>query len=114
MKYKRVIYLAGPITGVPRYWEAFERVEEDLTALGYAVLSPAKLPEGMSYDAYMQIDLAMLQAADEVWFIPGHADSRGASIELRLCEYTEKRRVCFSTWDAYEQHMYEIRERWSR
>ena len=31
---KKVIYIAGPITGVPRYWEAFETAEDELTAAG--------------------------------------------------------------------------------
>ena len=64
---KKVIYIAGPITGVPRYWEAFETAEKA-----------------------MRICLAMIDAADAVLFLPGSSRSRGASLEHRYCEYTGK------------------------
>ena len=63
---KKVIYIAGPITGVPRYWEAFEDAED------------------------MRICLAMIDAADAVLFLPGSSRSRGAALEHRYCEYTGK------------------------
>lgn len=67
---KKVIYIAGPITGVPRYWEAFETAEDELTAAGYLPLSPARMPDGMENEKAMRICLAMIDAADAVLFLP--------------------------------------------
>ena len=54
---KKVIYIAGPITGVPRYWEAFETAEDELTAAGYLPLSPAHMPDGMENGKAMRLSL---------------------------------------------------------
>ena len=35
----KVIYIAGPITGVPKYHEAFEAAEDELSAKGFVPLS---------------------------------------------------------------------------
>lgn len=85
-----VIYLSGPITGVPNYWKAFEKAEANLRSLGYIVLSPAKLPQGMTNEQYAKIDTAMINAADAVYFLPGWENSRGATIERAYCEYIGK------------------------
>ena len=87
---KKVVYIAGPITGVPRYWEVFETAEETLTAAGYLPLSPAHMPSELENEKAMRICLAMIDAADAVLFLPGSSRSRGASLEHRYCEYIGK------------------------
>lgn len=85
-----VVYLSGPITGVPNYWEAFEKVEDQLTSLGWVVLSPAKHPQGLTLAQYMRIDFAMIDVADVVLFLPGSAHSKGAVLEHHYCDYIGK------------------------
>lgn len=92
-KPRGVVYLSGPITGVPNYWETFEKAEDFLTSLGWTVLSPAKHPQGLTNEQYMRIDFAMIDVADVVLFLPGWEDSRGASLERDYCLYVQKK-IC--------------------
>ena len=87
---KKVVYISGPITGVPRYYEAFELAMENLTAAGFIPLNPAMLPMGMTERQYMRIDIAMLDAADAVLLLDGWERSRGSSLECSYCFYTGK------------------------
>lgn len=90
MKDQKVIYIAGPIADVPEYWVAFEKAEDILSAWGYIPLNPARLPQGMPDKAYMRIDLAMIDSADAVVFLPGYESSKGAMLEFKYCLYTDK------------------------
>lgn len=90
MAKKSVFYISGPITGVERYWEAFEAAEDALVAQGHVVLNPAKLPEGMTKQQYMLINIAQITAADVVWFLPGWQNSEGARLERAYCDYIGK------------------------
>lgn len=85
MAQKKVIYIAGPITGVERYWEAFEKAEEDILALGCIPLSPSRLPVGLTDEQYMTISLATIDAADAVLFLKGWENSEGARVEMDYC-----------------------------
>ena len=87
---KKVVYISGPITGVERYWEAFEKAEEELEAVGYIALVPTRLPKGLTNEQYMRIDLAMIDVADAVLFLPGWRESPGALTENTYCTYTDK------------------------
>lgn len=87
---KKVIYISGPITGDPEYRKAFDKAEAELTAAGYIALNPAKLPEGMTPERYMRIDLAMLDAADAIYMLNRGEWSKGASLELSYCFYIRK------------------------
>ena len=90
MENKKVIYIAGPITGVERYWEAFEKVEDDLTARGFIALTPTRIPSNLANEKAMKICLAMIDQADAVYFMPGWTESRGACLEMDYCKYTGK------------------------
>lgn len=87
---KKVVYISGPITGVERYWEAFEKAEEELEAAGYIALVPTRLPKGLTNEQYMRIDLAMIDVADAVLFLPGSGNSKGAFMEFQYCDYIGK------------------------
>lgn len=93
MERKKVVYIAGPITGVENYWEAFEQAEEDLDSLGYIPLSPSRLPKGMTNEQYTRIDFAMIDSADAVLFLEGWERSEGSCLEYQYCKYIGKPRV---------------------
>lgn len=87
----KVIYISGPITGVPDYQTKFDKVEKQLTEAGFTVLNPSKLPSGLTNEQYMRIDLAMIDAADAVVLLPKWNTSRGSRFEVDYCLYTHKR-----------------------
>ena len=87
---KKVVYIAGPITGVEEYWKPFEKAEDDLTALGYIPLSPARLPQGMTNEQYMRICFALIDSADAVLVLNHSQYSEGVQVEWRYCRYIGK------------------------
>lgn len=89
-KQKKVIYIAGPVTGVEKYWEPFEKAQDEIEAAGFIALSPTWQPKGMSNAQYMRICLAMIDSADGVLFLDGWRNSHGACLEAEYCIYTDK------------------------
>lgn len=85
-----IIYLAGKITGNPKYREQFAAAKAKLEAEGHIVLNPTELPEGMSKAAYMRICFAMIDTADELRALPGWYSSRGARVEMQYADYIGK------------------------
>ena len=80
-----VIYIAGPMTGYQDFnRDAFESAKLDLIQLGYSVINPATLPDGLTQQQYMAICLQMLMAADEVYMLNGWRKSSGAVAEHAL------------------------------
>lgn len=90
MDRKKVIYIAGPVTGVENYWEPFERAQEAIEGRDFIALTPTWQPKGMSNEQYMRICLAMLDSADGVLFLPGWPRSKGATLERAYCQYIGK------------------------
>ena len=83
-------YIAGKITGDRKYRAKFREAAKNLEALGHVVLNPAILPAGLAEQDYMQIALAMLNAADLAVFLPDYQESAGAMIEWAWCKRTGK------------------------
>ena len=90
MKDVKVIYIAGPIAGVAEYWKPFEEAEDELTARGYIVLTPTRLPHNIDNTRAMKICLAMIDQADAVYFLPGWNLSIGANLEMHYVKYVGK------------------------
>lgn len=76
-----IIYIAGPITGVPDYETNFARAAVLLRDAGHAVINPAVLPTTLSDRAYMPICTAMIDAADAIYMLDGWQKSVGARCE---------------------------------
>ena len=87
---EKVVYILGPIDGVPDYWEAFEKAEDALSARGFIPLSPSRLPEGMKPAQTAHIRLAMLESADAVLVLPGFGRNKDAMLEYRYLQYSQK------------------------
>ena len=64
------IYLAGRIAGDRKYRAKFREATRALEGMGHVVLNPATLPDGLTDADYMQICIAMLNAADLAVFLP--------------------------------------------
>ncbi|NLZ45297.1 MAG: DUF4406 domain-containing protein [Clostridiales bacterium] len=77
-----VVYISGKITGEFDYLKKFNEAEEKLKKLGHIALNPNIIPLGLSYEAYMIIDLAMVEAADAILMLDGWKTSSGAKREL--------------------------------
>lgn len=60
-----------------------------LMDMGYTVLNPATLPEGLTQGEYMDICFAMLRAADAIYLLEGYENSKGALAELAYAEKLE-------------------------
>lgn len=91
MKNKEVVYIAGPITGIPDYKEKFARAEKALTEAGYIVINPAYLPNDLGdTDLYMTICYPMIDAADVVFFLEGWEKSAGANREMKYSQDHKK------------------------
>ena len=84
------VYISGQITGDPLFRNKFEQAEKNLKHLGYIVLNPANHPEGLTNRECMRIDLAMIDAADSVYFLSDWNKSRGAKLEMAYAEYMGK------------------------
>lgn len=95
MDRRKVVYIAGPIAGVPEYYKPFEHMEDALTGWGFVALTPTRLPQGLTDAAYMRIDMAMMDTADAVVFLPGWQHSKGATLEHEYCKYTGKPHMHF-------------------
>lgn len=87
------VYIAGRITGDPRYREKFAEAEAALREVGHIPLNPAVLPEGMEAEDYMRICTAVLDSADAIGLLGDWADSPGAKLELHYADYVGKKTV---------------------
>lgn len=82
------VYISGPMTGMFGLNKAaFRQKERELRAQGHEPINPiwARVTE-VSWHAFMQADLAMLELAEAIVFLPGWENSTGAKIERRFAK----------------------------
>jgi hypothetical protein len=96
------IYLSGPMTGLPDLnFPAFHAEAARLRALGYDVINPADLPEGISREECLRIDIMALMICDTLAQMDGCKASRGATLEAYVASQTGIRTVCASGITKY-------------
>ena len=76
-------YISGKITGDPQFRKKFINAEMVLMSIGYKVLNPTLLPEGLEYEQYLFLDFAMIDVSDLVVMLPDWRGSKGAKRERR-------------------------------
>ena len=85
-KYPTVIYISGPMRGVPDYnYPAFDNAARELRKCGYAVLNPAENFGGVDNyvrETYMRLDYYHVLQAEHVWVLPNWSQSDGARAEV--------------------------------
>jgi hypothetical protein len=96
MKESKVIYIAGPMSGLPDYNRfAFRAFEAALrTAFpNAAIINPADNYGGdlnlLFYHLYMRQSIHQLLIADTIYVLSGYENSRGAKIEIAIAEVLE-------------------------
>lgn len=76
------IYIAGAITNNPTYKEDFKKAEEFIRSTGHRPFNPV-LPEGSSYQFYIDRGLQELSKCDAIYMLENFEQSKGARLELR-------------------------------
>ena len=87
-----ILYISGPISSdMEQYKTKFDAAESYLNWKGHTVLNPAGHPFGLKYEDYLDIDLAMVRAADGIVMLNGWKQSNGAKVELAYAMQRKKK-----------------------
>jgi hypothetical protein len=85
---KMIVYIAGPMTGLPDFnIPAFNRMAERLCAHGFVVYNPGEINgdcPGQAWEWYMKRALGMMVKADIIMRLEGWENSHGAKLESEL------------------------------
>ncbi len=91
------IYISGQISGCPidKAREKFERAEELIRQMGAEPVNPMKsgLPDFASWETHMALDIVLLMGCEGIYLLPDWENSRGATIEKKIAEYTGKQLI---------------------
>ena len=83
----KIVFISGAITGVDGYKQIFDAAEQWLLEQDCTVLNPAVLPpNGLEWEAYLQITKEMVRCADAIYVLQNWENSRGVQEELALAE----------------------------
>ena len=82
------IYIAGPMTGIPKHnFPAFYQAERDLLLRGFLPINPARNFDGrtdLPYAQYLRRDIQLLLDCQGVVMLEGWQQSRGAKLEYAI------------------------------
>ena len=84
IKESDVLYLCGPMSGLPEFnYPAFREAEKLIRErYGCRVLNPARQPDGLTWEEYMRRGCADVVSATVVIVLPGWQKSKGAQEEM--------------------------------
>lgn len=112
------IYISGKMTGLSKekIWDNFRKVETFIIKHGHhygnkkieSVMNPAvtyamQKFNAFSYEDWLRIDFAMLDACDAVALLPNWKDSMGAKREIAYA-YKHGKHVCYPKFDPTIGH----------
>ena len=111
------VYISGKMTGLSaeKIWDNFRKVETFIVKHGRhddkkveSVMNPAvtyamQKFDAFSYEDWLRIDFAMLDACDAVILLPNWKDSMGAKREIAYA-YKHGKYVCYPTFNPANGH----------
>jgi hypothetical protein len=110
---KKVIYIAGPMSGIPGFnFAAFDEARDGLIEEGWEVVSPADLDRAVGFDPSagvvskefldeaMERDIAAILRVDALVMLPGWRTSTGAKAEYALAKW---RHIPVFEWPQMEE-----------
>jgi hypothetical protein len=83
------VYIAGPMSGYPEWnFPAFNSMAKALRHVGFQVVNPAELNEGLqdNWKACMIEDIRQLMTCDSIFMLKGWEKSKGASLEHHIAK----------------------------
>lgn len=88
------IYISGQISGLP-YDEVvakFKEAEERLQAQGYETVNPLNngIPYNAPWEMHVAKDVELLMGCDTIYLLPDWQQSKGATLEKKIAEFTGK------------------------
>lgn len=85
-----MLYLSGPMTGLPEYnYPAFRTASEELRSKGFIVFDPSEVFDGdqsFAKEIYMREDIKAVLDAHLVVTLDGWEQSSGARLEVEVAK----------------------------
>ncbi len=87
-KVQDIVYLSGPMTGLPDFNVAqFNTIKKTVALTGATVISPADLPQGPAWEHQIRKCMRFVSDCSHMLLIPGWENSKGALLEhLVACQ----------------------------